>query len=343
MKLPSSFRRLLRKFAQYAGPVGATTILRGCPCPNPEFRPPQAYTSSLVVDGQRTLDANFTSWEPFCIEKCGEGSTECHVRVNTSEANGLRLTHSCDKINYGPAALAGPSAPWDSLCKKTCGEEQDCLIGPDPARGNMIIINCVSWWVDCAGGRSTEGITAMPPPASQNEMGALLARMATLEAESIPAFRRLARELAALGAPRKLRRQAARSRRDEMRHARVMTSLARRNGVVPAAILVPNQPLPLRKLEEVAFENAIEGCVRETYGAWNAWERARKACDPELRATLVRIALDEVRHASLAWDIHRWAMARLGRPERERIMAAMELSWQQIGRASGINRSTTRP
>jgi hypothetical protein len=330
MNLPSSLRRFLRKVARYAGPVGASTVLRGCPCPPAEFRPPQPYTSSLAIDADTTLDATPASWEPYCTETCGETSSECYVRVNTSDGNSIRLTTACDDYGYGQTNLPASMTPWMDLCAKTCFSEQDCLIGPDRAQNNKIIINCVSWWKDCAGGRSTEGITVAIAPTSPNPQGQLLARMATLEAESIPAFRRLARELAALGAPRKLRRQAARSRRDEQRHARTIGSLARRHGATPASVIDPERALPLRALEEVALENAIEGCIRETYGAWNAWKQSQDAGDPELRATMHRIAADETRHAALAWDIHQWAIVRLDKRQRNRITQAMNEAWMQI-------------
>ena len=334
MNLPSSLRRILRKFSHYAGPVGATTILRGCPCPPEVVHPPQPYASALAVDANTTLTESPSSWGTYCQKVCGDTSSECYVHVNTSENNSLPLAPACDMINYGPSALSGPSQPWISLCTSKCGEEQDCWIGPDAEQSNKIIINCVSWWKNCAGGRSTEGVTALPQPVSSDKLGSLLAHMATLEAESIPAFRRLSRELAALGAPRKLRRQAARSRRDEQRHARTMTSLARRHGAIPASIVVPEKPLPLRTLEEVALENAREGCVRESLGAWNAWQHAQHARDVELRTTMRRIAMDEARHASLAWEIHRWAMKRLGTAERKRINQAMAEAWTEIQRDS---------
>jgi len=109
-----------------------------------------------------------------------------------------------------------------------------------------------------------------------------------------------------------------------------MTSLARRHGAIPASIVVPERPLPLRTLEEVALENALEGCVRESLGAWNAWQHAQNGADAELRATMRRIAMDEARHASLAWEIHHWAMKRLGSAERKRIVQAMAQAWKEI-------------
>jgi hypothetical protein len=66
-----------------------------------------------------------------------------------------------------------------------------------------------------------------------------------------------------------------------------------------------------RPLEDVAVENAVEGCVRETWGAVLASWQSRTAADPEIRAAFASIARDEMRHAALAWSIHRWAQRSL--------------------------------
>lgn len=333
MKLPARFRPFLRKIAQIVGPIGTGTILRGCPCPPAVFHAPAPYMSALAVDADTTLDSDPASWTPYCEKSCTAGASVCGVQVHTGEGNSLAISVACDNLGNSFGALPGPPDPWLELCKSTCGEEQDCLIGPDAERDNMVMVQCVSWFLNCGGGRSTEGVTASFEPQyanESNELGKLLARMATLEAEAVPAFRRLAHELAAFGAPRKLRRRASRSRKDEERHARTMTSLARRHGCLPASVVEPPQGLPLRSLEEVALENAIEGCIRETYGAWNAVKQSREARDAELRATMKRIAGDELRHAELAWEIHAWAMKRLDEQQRARIVLAMRATWNEL-------------
>ena len=138
-----------------------------------------------------------------------------------------------------------------------------------------------------------------------------------LEAASVFAFARLARELRHHRAPRKLIAAARRSRRDEVRHARATAALARRR--VPR---VAAGPMHVRALEEIAIENAVEGCVRETFGAATAWWRALHARDANVRATYLRIARDETRHAALAHHIDGWVRARLSRSARERVAAA---------------------
>lgn len=166
-------------------------------------------------------------------------------------------------------------------------------------------------------GRRFEGLEL--GGVASDDPGAQLAAMAELEAASIPAFDRLARELASWGAPDELVQRAWRAMRDEVRHARVMTALARRYGHAPRAIAAP--PLPCRSLEAIAHENAIEGCVREAYGALVATYQAERA-SPALRAAFRAIASDEARHAELAEDVHAWILGRLAAESRDAVERA---------------------
>jgi hypothetical protein len=90
-----------------------------------------------------------------------------------------------------------------------------------------------------------------------------------------------------------------------------MTALARRHGGSAPARLRKRAPRAPRSLLRVARENAVEGCVRETYGALLATYQALEARAPHVRRTLARIARDETAHAALAWKIHAWASTRL--------------------------------
>jgi hypothetical protein len=83
----------------------------------------------------------------------------------------------------------------------------------------------------------------------------------------------------------------------------VMKKLARRaGGHVPG---VQVQALHVRSLEEMALENVVEGCVRETFGAVVAMIQAERAGDARVRRAMRRIARDETRHAELSWaDSH---------------------------------------
>jgi rubrerythrin len=151
-------------------------------------------------------------------------------------------------------------------------------------------------------------------------VGQFFAEVARLEASAVHAFQIMARELAALGAPRRLERAARRAARDEVRHAKLTARLARRHGAEPRSPEVT--PRPLRPLFELALENVVEGCVRETYGAACGRFQAARAGDACVRAELDRVARDEARHAELSWRIHAWAQQRLSRPERQALQRA---------------------
>ncbi|MFI5306285.1 MAG: ferritin-like domain-containing protein [Polyangiales bacterium] len=147
-----------------------------------------------------------------------------------------------------------------------------------------------------------------------------LAQAAELEAASVFAFRQLARDLEAHRAPRPLVRAARRAAQDERHHTRIVGALARRFGArydAPSVALTGARPL-----ETLVSENAVEGCVRETFGALVATFQATRSSDPAVRGVMARIARDETRHAALAWRIARWAEPRLDRSTRARTAAA---------------------
>ncbi|MHB8418802.1 MAG: hypothetical protein ACYDCL_12050 [Myxococcales bacterium] len=147
--------------------------------------------------------------------------------------------------------------------------------------------------------------------------------MARLEAASVEAFRILARELRAHGARVGLRHGARRAAADEVRHARAMAALARRYHARPLRARLGATPAP-RSLEAMAAENAVEGCVRETYGALVASWQAGHAADGVVAKVLRGVARDETRHAELGWAVARWAEARLSAAARSRVVTARQ-------------------
>jgi hypothetical protein len=99
-----------------------------------------------------------------------------------------------------------------------------------------------------------------------------------------------------------------------------MGGLALHFGGRPVAPRVHATPPP--SLEALARANAVEGCVRETFGALVGLWQATAAEDPAIRATMARICADEARHATLSWAIAAWAEARLTPDARARVEAA---------------------
>jgi hypothetical protein len=179
----------------------------------------------------------------------------------------------------------------------------------------------------CFGGRRPTGYEEKSF-GGVGPLAAYFATMAALEEASVRAFRWLSDDLAAHGAPRRLVRACRRAARDEIRHARRMRGLCGGRGGASAVFVGARGARP--SLEEVARENAVEGCVRETYGALVAHWQARAAGDPRVREAMRGIARDETRHAALSWSIDAWARSRLsadarGRVEEARCGAVREL------------------
>jgi hypothetical protein len=113
---------------------------------------------------------------------------------------------------------------------------------------------------------------------------------------------------------------ARRGARDEVRHARLTAALARRFGAVPVPPRI--EPQALRAAFALALDNAVEGCVRETFGALFGTFQAAHARDFEVRRCMRAIAEDETRHASLAWQIAAWLEPRLSAQERAELRTA---------------------
>jgi hypothetical protein len=180
-------------------------------------------------------------------------------------------------------------------------------------------------------GRRPAGFEAS---ADRVSVASWLAVNAALERASIDAFQILAGELVALGAPAPLVAAARAAEADEVRHAEAVGALARAAGAeVRAPAIARCAP---RDLLTLAVENAVEGCVRETYGALVAGHQAAHAARGAVREVMRAIHEDETRHAELAWDVHAWAMARLDGEGRARVLAAMDAAFDALAREATV-------
>lgn len=188
-------------------------------------------------------------------------------------------------------------------------------------------------------GRRPAGLAQAGEVRCDDELGAFFAHAAHLEAASVHAFHTLREELAALGAPVGLVRAAGRAARDEILHARATAALARAHGAEPLEVAVASQRP--RSLEEIALENVVEGCVRETFGALVATWQGEAAQDAGIRSAMGAIARDETRHAGLAWQIAGWAEPLLAGAARLRVEAARAGAWHQLGHETRADPSST--
>ncbi|MCC7541609.1 MAG: ferritin-like domain-containing protein [Deltaproteobacteria bacterium] len=173
---------------------------------------------------------------------------------------------------------------------------------------------------DCGGaGRRPAGYAGSG--RARGTLGAHFAEQTRLEAASVRAFVELARALASHGAPRLLVDACTRAAREEIVHAVACARLARRFGAEPV-LERATSPSPAPSLEELARDNVVEGCVRESWGAMVATWQARAATDPAVRAAMSRIAPDEAGHATLSRAIDRWATRKLDPAAQARVSDA---------------------
>lgn len=202
-----------------------------------------------------------------------------------------------------------------------CGEdvvESALLVHPDGTTTTLDEAIVEEGDPGCSIGRLPAGLCRQQRAHAVTPVGAFLAQVAELEAASIHAFIQLARELHAHGAPTALVRAAMKAAADEVRHARTMTRHARRYGGAPKRPIVAAQPV--RSLVDIALDNAVEGCVRETYGAASAHLSARTAGDSALRRAFTTIAREETQHAALSWALDEYFATRLSPAQRRRVM-----------------------
>ncbi len=230
----------------------------------------------------------------------------------------------------GPfAALVAQCRAVDTDCAKLCAkvffpEEEDatlrimgCMLTDRSPSESLVRVDYPN--EPCIAGRRPPGLIA-PTPTTGDPVAQWLAEVAHLEAASVPAFVQLATELVVHGAPPPLVAAALRAADDEVRHAWVMTALARAAGAEPPP--VEQAATTVRDLPAIALDNAVEGCVREAFAAACAAHQAGAAHDPTLRAALAAIAVDEHRHAALSRAIDAWTSSRIGPATRARRVRA---------------------
>jgi hypothetical protein len=132
------------------------------------------------------------------------------------------------------------------------------------------------------------------------------------EHASVPAFERLAWELAEHGAPRSLIERARAAAAEEIRHARTCFALAA--AYLGRDVRAPELPYlrerRARPLPEIAAESWWDGCIGEGGAAQVVLTRAAAALHAAERRALRGIARDERGHARLAADVVAWASER---------------------------------
>ncbi len=271
--------------------------------------------------GGPTYPPGCTPPPPAALDAGGDAAADCIYRISLQcglpsfvtsiyPPNCAMDLQTCEKFCTGAAF---PFLSCEIANGVGCDDDAMAFVATD---GEAIAVDCDKCSVM---GRRPAGL-ARARAKGRSPLGAFFGNAAHLEAASVHAFTSLARELEAFRAPAELARAAEGSARDEERHFRLAEQLARRHGGAPPAVRVA--PRRSRSLAAMAIENAVEGCVRETFGALTASWQAAHARDPRIARTMARVARDETRHAALAWAIARWVEPRLDARTRARLDAA---------------------
>lgn len=258
---------------------------------------------------------------------CGDPAGQCYAATCTSDAD-------C----HGKFCATYDSDPGCGIWKFACDAEADSCHGDGDCSSNDAcgLSNgqraCLP--ADCAIGRpflvedaprvaatterddwcaadvapALEGLDATTRAALAEHW----TRAARMEHASIAAFARFTLDLLALGAAPELVARLNAALADETRHARTCFGFA--SAYAGAAVgpgpLDIDGALEGRDPRTILMTAIVEGCVGETVAALEAAEGAARATDPVVRAALAGIAVDEARHAELAWDFVAWSLTR---------------------------------
>ena len=248
---------------------------------------------------------------------------------------------ACVLANHAPGCFSTSCQPSGRDCASACGDPavNACRLPTDYLRpfrsapdgglpcshsGATIILHCAITAIEgtkqsgCpVEGRRPAGLVDDGPAATPRSLGAYFAECAWLEAASVVAFRDLAVALRSVEAPASLVDACSAAARDEERHVALAEALTARFGGELRRVTVSSAKP--QSIFDLALDNAVEGVIRETFGAAVALWRAENATDPGVRAAMREIAEDECRHAELALRIAAFLDEHLSAEQRSTI------------------------
>lgn len=277
-----------------------------------------------------------------CGDAFNDGSHSLCVRADcTRDADCPSGTCAVSVYNNGcgPERVLACRTPADSCKSDTdCKPNTRCVFDQQAGRWDCLGLTCVigrPLTIDGAA-RTAPAVPRadwladldIPHDVPADVAAALAehwAEVARLEHASVASFARFTLELMALGAPPDLLSEAQRAALDEIDHARVAWSLASlwaRRDLGPGPLALDGLPTA-SDLSDIVTALVKEGCVGESIGAAEAQTLADVADHPTLAALLATIAVDEARHATLAWRTLRWLIVAHGDPVRVAALTAL--------------------
>lgn len=158
------------------------------------------------------------------------------------------------------------------------------------------------------------------------------------EHASVAAFARLSLDLMSLGAPAALVAGAHADALDEVRHTESCFALARAldgQRLGPAAFpeAAHTRSLPGGRtlaLSLLAVDSLIDGALHEGVSARVVAQLARRCPEPQIRAVLKQIALDEGRHAAHGWEVVEFCLREGGEPVARALQGAARVLPTQL-------------
>jgi len=288
-----------------------------CACSDTGVVPGVCISATCRVDADCATGSMCAQW----IEPCGTVMFTC-----TSPEDECRSSRDCG----GGLQCYGPG---DHLACVSVACGRPFLIAEEP---RMAAIETRADWLDATLTPNLSGLT----PVQRAELAAHWAHLGQMEHASIAAFARFQLQLLSLGAPSNLVEACNRALADETAHTRACFALASSYGGVavgPARLHIEHcfEDTSLSAIAKLVLR---EGCIGETAAALEALSAAEAASDPAVRRALTGIARDELRHAALAFEFLRWALAQSSdeaRHELARESARQLADFERAGREVG--------
>lgn len=226
-----------------------------------------------------------------------EVCSEFREYIDISNTNISCIEH-CQMQDTGERLLSCQYEKGDAgMIQVRCNREGSCAI---PGR-----------WTSIAGPK---------PLALAYSIQEEMKRRVKCEAVAVIAFERLAFELKAYQAPIELLAKIQVAIEDEKRHTSNFSSvcLAQNWEIEEDITHIQVSQYPVRSLLELAIENAIEGCVGESFAALENLYQSHFAKNQTIKALHQSIVFDEIAHAELSWQIHDWINQQL--PIHEKVL-----------------------
>ncbi len=278
---------------------GQVIIVEKLSTPKPSNSSKHFHSSSVSLSHIPYPRASFND-DLFCTYVCNYANNDRGSDIAKVENCRLELISNWEEMRK--------DLTWEELNNKG-----DSVVGNVECNADFIEHNIGDYIEGRTGISSTKGTI------STNDLGGYFARAAQEEMTAVFAFQEMLENLKSFDAPQQLLDDCERAICDERRHMIMMSNMAKRHGCSSAIITLPKQKSV--SLFELTKHNAIAGCIEETWAALIAAYRSKHSKHYSKLFNI--IAKDEIFHAQLSWDIHKWLMTQLSEEEQREIQHLM--------------------